>query len=508
MGSEISFYFSIFLRRFHYFALVSLVVGAAGIATALLLPTRYYTDALLLIEPPQIPQDLAQSTYRINPQEQLQILQQEVLTRANLIEIASENNVFGAQRLHPDEVADRMRGATSFRISVGRDEASLFSIGFEAGEPATTAAVVNDLVTRVREISSTGRKSVAEDTKEYFEREVARLGADLAAKSAAILEFKNSNIDALPDNLNYQMARRDDLRARMGDIDRRVVALEQQRERLILVFNATGGAGNGNRIALSPEQRELQDLRAQLASAITIYSEDSPRLQSLRSRVERLESLVAATATGDDGEATAVTMLDVELSQIDNQVAQLREEQGEIAKQIERLEVNIEATPTNSIALETLERDYQNIQNQYNQTIERAAVAATGERIELSAKAERIRVINPPVVPREPSSPNRPLIAIGGVLAGMLMGVAAIVGLELLNRSIRRPVDLSRALGIVPIATLPVLRTPGEIFRRRTIMAGVIMSSTAGIVAGIVFLHTQVMPLDLMVDLAVQRMGG
>ena len=508
MGSEISFYFSIFLRRFHYFALVSIVVGAAGVATALLLPTRYYTDALLLIEPPQIPQDLAQSTYRINPLEQLQILQQEVLTRANLIEIANENRVFGEARMHPDDVADAMRSATSFRISVGRDEASLFTIGFEADNPATAAGVVNDLVTRVEEISSQGRKGAAEDTKEYFDREVARLGADLAAKSAAILEFKNANINALPDNLNYQMGRRDDIRARIADIDRRIVEREQQRARLILVFEATGGAGTGNRIALSPEQRELQDLRAQLASAITIYSEDSPRLRSLRSRVERLESLVASTSTGDDGATTAVTMLDVELDQIDNQMAQLREEQVELLAEVERLEVNIEATPTNAIALETLERDYQNIQNQYNQTIERAAVAATGERIELLSKGERISVINPPVVPRDPSSPNRPLIAIGGVLAGMAMGLAAIVGLELLNRSIRRPVDLSRALGIVPIATLPVLRTPGEIFRRRTIMAGVIMSSTAGIVAGIVFLHTQVMPLDLMVDLAVQQLGG
>jgi tetrahydromethanopterin S-methyltransferase subunit F len=39
-------------------------------------------------------------------------------------------------------------------------------------------------------------------------------------------------------------------------------------------------------------------------------------------------------------------------------------------------------------------------------------------------------------------------------------------------------------------------------------MAGIIMTSTAGIVAGIIFLHTQVIPLDLLVDRAVEKLGG
>lgn len=509
MGNEISFYFSIFLRRFHYFALVAIVVGAAGVATAFLLPTRYYSNALLLIEPPQIPSDLASSTVQSTPQEQLQIMQNKLLTRANMLEIANELDVFGTERMHPDDVVELMRQATTFRISVGRDQASLFTIGFENEQPGVTTAVVNDLITRVLESNSENRKGRAEDTKEYFDQEVSRLGADLAEKSAAILEFKNGHINALPDNLDYQMGRRDDVAVRIQDIDRRVTGLEQQRERLVLVFNATGGT-TGRNNAISPEQRQLNELRQELATASVVFSEQNPRLKVLKTKIAALEEIVSANAVVDEdtGETTAVTMLDVELDQIDYQIEQLREEQAGLQEQLVRLEANIEATPTNAVALETLERDYQNILNQYNQTIERAAVAATGERIETLSKGERISVVNPPVVPREPSSPNRPLIAIGGILAGMLMGLAAVVGLELLNRSIRRPVDLSRSLGIVPIATLPILRTPGEIVRRRTMIAGVILASTAGIVGGIFFLHTQVLPLDLLVDNIVQQLGA
>lgn len=512
MGSDLSFYVSVFLRRFHYFTLVAAVISAAGVATAFLLPTRYYTEALLLIEPPQIPQDLASSTVQQPAEEQLQILQQRLLTRSNLIEVANDVGVFeNSESIHPDDVAAMMRAATTFKISVGRDKASLFTIGFEADKPNVAAAVVNDFVTRVLESNAENRKGSAEDTKQFFDDEITRLGADLADKNAEILRFNQANADALPQNFNYNMSRLDNFRSRINTIDREITSLGQQRERLILVFNATGGTGNSRLQNVSPERQELAKLRQELARAITIYSEQNPRLNSLRTRIAQLETIIteqegAVPAEGE--EDVPVTMLDVQLDQVDNQIEDLRIERAEKEQEITRLEDILDRTPANQIALDTLMRDYQNTQNQYNQAIQRAAVAATGERIELLSKGERISVINPPVVPREASSPNRPLIAIGGIVAGILMGVAAVAALELLNRSIRRPVDLSRSLGIVPIATLPVMRTPGEIARRRAIMAGVIMTSTAGIVAGIVFLHTQVMPLDLMVDLAVQRLGG
>ena len=512
MGSDFSFYFSVFLRRFHYFALVAAVVSAAGIATAFLLPTKYYSEALLLVEPPQIPENLASSTVRTVPQEQLEILQQRLLTRANLIDIANKLNVFRTEGpLFPDEIEDDMRAGTTFRISVGRDQASLVRIGFESENAQTAASVVNDYVTRVLNSNAELRKGRAEDTMQFFEQEVERLAANLATKSAAILEFKNANIDALPDNLSYQLSRLDAVRQRMTDIDRQIIALGQQRERLILVFNATGGSG-GAIDTRTPEQQELARLKAQLVTALTIYSEQSPQLRVLRQKVDQLEAIVGEQVDNsvdpNRPDNSAVTMLDVQLDQIDTEIEQFKSERLSLGSEVTRLETNIDATPTNANALETLQRDYQNIQLQYNQAIDRSAVAATGERIELLSKGERISIINPPVVPREPASPNRILIAVMSILGGMGAGAAVVLLLELLNRSIRRPVDLTRTLGVVPVATLPIMRTPGEITRRRTLMAGVIMTSTAGIVAGIVFLHTQVIPLDLLVDRTVQKLGG
>ncbi len=64
MIADIKFYLSLFLRRFHYFLLVAMAVSAVGITMAYTLPSVYEAEARLLVESPQIPGDLAESTVR------------------------------------------------------------------------------------------------------------------------------------------------------------------------------------------------------------------------------------------------------------------------------------------------------------------------------------------------------------------------------------------------------------------------------------------------------------
>ena len=70
--------------------------------------------------------------------------------------------------------------------------------------------------------------------------------------------------------------------------------------------------------------------------------------------------------------------------------------------------------------------------------------------------------------------------------------------MELLNRSIRRPVDLIGRLGIQPFATVPYIRTQGETrWKRGLVVATVLALIVVAIPAGLFALHTYYMPLDL-----------
>lgn len=427
------------------------------------------------------------------------------------MDIAAELNVYpNSDDLFPDQIVNRMRRNTVFEASTGRDRATIFNISFEASDPQTAAAVVNAYVTRVLDENVQLRTGRAEDTMDFFDGEVERLGSELAAQSQRILDFTNANIDSLPDTMRFRMGEQADLRTERTRMLREISSIGEERERLLLVFNATGGVGDRNLDTRSEEERDLAAAQLELDEALAVLSEQHPRVRTLRARIGTLERRVAAMA-GSNDEVDPVqrreSILDIQLRELDGRKARLETEIAEVEAELEELERTIEATPGNSVLLESLERDYAAIERQYELAIRRQSEAATGERIEALSKGERILILNQPVVPRNPSSPNRQLYSLAGIVLGLGAGAGVVLLLELLNKSIRRPVEMTRSLGIVPLATLPVIRTPGETLRRRSIMSFGVLTLLIGIPLILYYVHLAIMPIDLVIENLLSAFG-
>jgi succinoglycan biosynthesis transport protein ExoP len=68
-----------------------------------------------------------------------------------------------------------------------------------------------------------------------------------------------------------------------------------------------------------------------------------------------------------------------------------------------------------------------------------------------------IRIMERPMLPRGPVSPNVPLNIGGGLLAGLVLGLAAAIGREQLDRSVKTPSQLEQLLGLSFLGLLPSL---------------------------------------------------
>jgi uncharacterized protein involved in exopolysaccharide biosynthesis len=509
MKSELRFYASILLKRLPIVVILTGLATALAAYVAVTLPATYRAEALLLVEAPQIPDDLASSTVQNNAPEQLDIIQQRLLTRANLLDIANQLNVFpNRTSMVPDDVVDLMRANTSFRAVFGRDRATTLTISFAAENPTTTATVVNEYVTRVLEENVRLRTGLAEQTLDFFEQEVARLGEDLSRQSARILEFKNSNIGALPEGLEYRMSRQAMLMERRSQLERDLSSVQDMRDRISQIFQATGQLPGSAQERMSPSQQALLEARRELETARSIYSETNPRVRVLTARVQQLEREVAGVSGSAETSGDPSTALfDMQMSELDAREAFITEQLTLVTAELTQIEEAISRTPENAITLQALERDYENISIRYNAASQRLATAAVGERIELTSKGQRITVLRQAVVPREPTSPNRPLIVAAGLAAGLGLSGALVVLLELLNRTVRRPADLTRALQISPLGTLPYISTSTETVKRRGALLAVVALLAVGIPAGLYLLHVEYMPLDLLANRAMSRIG-
>lgn len=516
---DFKFYAAVFLRRLPYFMVIAVFLSAIGITVASVLPPVYRSAASILVEPQQIPGDLAQSTVPVNPFEQAQIIQQRLLTRANLLALAERLGMYDDQ---PEMSAGQIVGDLRRRVEFigfepdvtrmrGVPGATIIGVAFEAPTPQYAVAGANELVNLVLQENVRLRTDRAGDTADFFSGEVAQLAEALERQSARISEFKTANVEALPDSLVTRRAQQQREQERLLALEREEAQLRNQRANVQWVYQRTGrGATMG---ALSPEEQELQALRSQLIQLRAVYAPSSARIRMLETRIAALEGLVDEERQAravPDAEGNAVqpmTELEAELAPIDARLAFIEEEKAMIEQTLARLDETIRATPNNEMILAGLERELQNIQDRYTRASERLGQAQVGERIEVMGRGERFSLIEQPTQPGGPVKPRRVLIAGAGVAGGLGLGLGFVVLLELLNRSIRRPSEISSRLGIQPLATIPYIRSPGERRWKRGVVIGLLLLLGIGLPALLFAIHTFYLPLDLILGETTERFG-
>lgn len=546
---DLRYVLAVVLRRLHWVVASFAAVTALSLVVAFRMTPVYESQARLLLQSPQIPDSLAAPTVDTAALEQLQIVEQRLMTRQNLLEIARKFDALSnLANLTPDEIVEGMRNATQIDKQGGRDQATLMTVTFRAPSALAAADVVNEYVTRILADNTATRTGQAQDTLQFFRQEVDRLSTDLSTQSARILDFQSKNADALPDTLTSRMSQQASLSERLAGIGRDISSLKDQRARLVEIWRATGQIGPAPQ---SPEAQQLAALEIELARARALYAPGNPKITMLETTIAGLRGKggapnapqdapqnappdapkdttgngagngagngVADPATADPAAPAPadpapaapaqMTALDLQTTQIDAQLRQLDLQAQDITAQLDKLKDSIDRTAAVAVQLQALQRDYDNIQEQYATASDRLAKASTGERIEALAKGQRIGVLDAATVPDAPARPNRVKMALYGGAGGIALGFALILLAEVLNSAVRRPIDLERQLQITPIGVIPYVFTPREILRRRLVIGLVLVVAVVGLPLAVWAIDTWYMPIDLIIAKVAKKLN-
>lgn len=458
-------------RRWPLVAVPTILGALVGGAVAVVLPPVYESTARILVESQQIPSDLARSTVASSAAESIQLVEQRLMTRNILLEIARRYDVFaGEPDLAPTEIEDRMRAAVTFETTGltagGRSAATLaaFSVTFKADDATTAARVTNEFLTRILEQNARQRSERASETKAFFTGEVARLTREMQAAEDRVAQFKQANADALPETLGFRRAEATSLGSRLLNVETEIATLTERRRQIEQAL-ASGQISATIGAQLSPEQAELLRLEREIVQQRAVYAESHPAMQALQARARALREAVAplsASPETDGASPTPAGLAAIELDQIERRRGQLEELRDTLSARLSALEAAIARTPQVEIDLNSLQLDFANIRTRQQDAVLKEAAADTGERLEINRQAERFEVIEQPQTPNAPVSPKRPVIAAAGVVGGGALGAGLVVLLELLNKAIRTPRDLERRVDLRPVVTIPYIYTRGE----------------------------------------------
>jgi hypothetical protein len=101
-----------------------------------------------------------------------------------------------------------------------------------------------------------------------------------------------------------------------------------------------------------------------------------------------------------------------------------------------------------------ISRDYDVLRENYEKLLQdREAIRTRGE-VDDNSSQFRFDLIDPPVVPQKPAAPNRPILLLGVLLAGLAAGAGAAYGLSQLRSTFATPKRLERGFDLPVIGSI------------------------------------------------------
>ena len=244
-------YVSVLRRRKGQILAVAALVAAIATAIAIGLPPVYRSTATILVQEQEIPPDLVRSTITSFADERIQVISQQVMTRAVLLGLVDKYGLYEKyrQRASNEEILERMRkdiklttvnADISDRSSGRRVNATIaFTLSYDAPQADRAQKVVTELASLyLNENVKVRQQSVAETTA-FLAQEADRLAAQIQEIETNLAEFKRRNVGRLPDSsvVNMQLAER--ASAELSRVEREMSTVRERKISLEAQLSAT-----------------------------------------------------------------------------------------------------------------------------------------------------------------------------------------------------------------------------------------------------------------------------
>src|SRR5437868_5186771 len=186
------------LRRRHLHFFIPLLLGWILVwGVSWVLPSRYKSGTLILVEQPTMPKDYVMPNVADDLQERLQSITQQILSRTRLLHIIDEFGLYAKSRVAPtpDEKVERMR--KDIEIELVRDNSNrvtAFNVSYSSQDAHTAQLVTSELTNLFINENLEVRQQQSEGTTNFLgdQLEVAR--KNLTEQEKQVREFKLQHV--------------------------------------------------------------------------------------------------------------------------------------------------------------------------------------------------------------------------------------------------------------------------------------------------------------------------
>ena len=200
--------------------------------------------------------------------------------------------------------------------------------------------------------------------------------------------------------------------------------------------------------------RRLEDAKAKLARAQEKYAPEHPDVVRLTHEVQTLEAAVAAApATSkarqrSHADNPAYIQVKGQLDSLDVEHDGAIQKRDDLRAKRDNYERRLAQEPAVERQYRELARDLESAQLKYQEIRSKQTEVQVSQNLETEHKGERFTMIEPPLPPEKPISPNRFLILAMGFVLSLGAGAGAAMLSESLDVSIRGAHDIRALLNV------------------------------------------------------------
>jgi succinoglycan biosynthesis transport protein ExoP len=472
---DLKYYRGLIYRK-RYLALgIALAVLSAFTWGSFLVSKTYETSATVYIQGSSLINPLIQGVgVTVSLEERLRNLR-NILTSRSLLERVIKKLNLDANIKNPTQfealVEDLKKSLTVTVRSGGASASDLyFTIAYRGGTPKQVTDLVTTHISECIAISENSRTQDVYGAFSFIEKELNDYRAKLDASDNLIRSFREQHPQMVPQSESAVASRIEGFQSGRIDAEIKLRELEKRREsikkqlsgekELTIAFVTREG---------SPQAR-LSQLNNQLLVLTTKYTDDYPEVIKVKDEIQELQKQIASAAvqqkhenSGSIGAETSALnpvyqQLKEELGKTDTEIETLRARQGELVKQTQEGQTILRSMPKEQEEWSKLQRDRNVYQRIYDDLMIKLESARVSRDLELGSNTT-FKIMDPPIVPNLPISPNRIKLILMGLFLGIASGIGTVVGLDYMDPSFKSEDRVETGLKVPLLASVPQIVT-------------------------------------------------
>src|SRR5437879_1155861 len=360
------------LRRYWWILpLSTLFLGGLGLVATFVLPKRYTSQTMVLVEQPTVGPDYVKPVVTEDLNHRLASMKEQILSRTRLQPIVEKFDLYAEVRgrVHIEDLVERLRTAVEIKPlepTPGTQSRQLpgFYVDVTFDNPQIAQQICTEITSMFLEQNARERKQQANETTSFLSKQLEEAKKNLDDQDAKLAQFKQQYLGSLPEQEQSNLSILTGMNAQLEANTQALSRAHQDKafnESLMGQQEATWKASQTGQNPETTEQ-QLGALQEQLTSLQARYTSEHPDVVKLRGQIEELKKRMAGgpknnpSANGSTQASTAeppqIQQLRAKLRQDDMNIADLTERQGQIQDGIRQLQGRVQRSEERRVGKE------------------------------------------------------------------------------------------------------------------------------------------------------------